>query len=269
MLKKYFDLFSAYFKENGTMRESCHPGEFVLGLLPLLKRADDAFRPYNAYKELYNDFESQSCEIKYGLGRRTVRLGVWNPSQFYKYMVSNVKPGRLVKKYPTGKYPAFQYWLRDGNLVRCIGYCDPVGEDAEKFYEDAYAYNKNRSTFCVIYDGGFCEENFFEHHEDHEDYHALHFLFWTNDGLGNTVRMFHAYSCFLVTPGEWEINYEETTFDGAEATRLWNAQANPYCEELDRELKNIFREHGLEYRDNPVIDGYSFVLDEYDQNDLK
>ena len=71
------------------------------------------------------------------------------------------------------------------------------------------------------------------------------------------------------TPGEWEINYEETTFDGAEATRLWNAQANPYCEELDRELKNIFREHGLEYRDNPVIDGYSFVLDEYDQNDLK
>ena len=60
MLKKYFDLFSAYFKENGTMRESCHPGEFVLGLLPLLQQAENEFMPYNVYKELYDAFKSQS-----------------------------------------------------------------------------------------------------------------------------------------------------------------------------------------------------------------
>ena len=269
MLKKYFDLFSGYFKENGSMMESDTPGEFVLGLLPLLQQAENEFMPYNVYKELYDAFKSQSCEIKYGLGRHTVRLGVLNPSQFVKYMVSNVKSGRLVKKYPTGKYPAFQYWLKDGNLVRCVKFGDPSGEYAEKFYEDAYVYNENGSTFCVIYNGGLCKENFFEHHEDHEGYDTLHFLFWTNDGLGNTVHMFHAYSCFLVTPGEWEITYEETIFDGTEAIRLLNATACPYHEEIELAIEDIARKCGLECKKIPVIDGYSFALDEYDQNDLK
>ena len=265
LLKKYFDLFSGYFKENGSMTESDTPGEFVLGLLPLLQQAENEFMPYNVYKELYDAFKSQSCEIKYGLGRHTERLGVLNPSQFVKYMVSNVKSGRLVKKYPTGKYPAFKYWLRDGNLVRCISYGDPVGEDAEKFYEDAYAYNENGSTFCVIYDGAACEKDFFGHHEDHEDYDTFHFLFWTNDELGNTVRMFHAFSYY---PGKWEITYEETIFDGTEAIRLLNATAWPYNEEIELAVEDIARKCGLEWKKVPVIDGYTFALDEYDQNDL-
>ena len=256
MLKKYFDLFSAYFKENGTMRESCHPGEFVLGLLPLLEKAENEFMPYNVYKDLYDDFESKSCEIKYGLGRHSVGLGVLNPSQFLKYMVSNVKSGRLVKKYPTGKYPAFQYWLRDGSLVRCVGYGDPAEENANEFDVDAYVYNENGSVFCVVYLGSPCKGNLLE------DYFTLQFLFWTNDGLGNTVRMFDAFP--RIEQKEWEITYEETTFDGAEATRLWNAQVHPYCEEIYLELKNIFREHGLECKENPVINGHVFSLEEYD-----
>ena len=268
MLKKYFDLFSGYFKENGSMTESDTPGEFVLGLLPLLEKAENEFMPYGVYKDLYDDFESKSCEIKYGLGRHTVRLGVWNPSQFYKYMVSNVKPGRLVKKYPTGKYPAFQYWLRDGNLVRCVAFDDPSSENAEKFYEDAYVYNANGSTFCVIYNGSFCGENFFENHEDHEDYHALQFLFWTKDGLGNTVRMFHAFSYSIVDPGKWEITYEETTFDGTEAIHLSNAEAFPYHEEIELAVEDIARKCGWEYKEIPVIDGHNFVLKEYDLKNM-
>jgi hypothetical protein len=63
---------------------------------------------------------------------------------------------------------------------------------------------------------------------------------------------------------EWEITYEETAFDGAEATRLWNAQVHPYCEEIYLELKNIFREHGLECKESPVINGHVFALEEYD-----
>ena len=272
MLKKYFDLFFGYFQENGSMTASDTPGKFVLGLLPLLQQAENAFMPYNVYKELYDAFKSQSCEIKYGLGRHTVRLGVLNPSQFVKYMVSNVKSGRLVKKYPTGKYPAFQYWLKDGNLVRCVSFGDPSGEYAEKFYEDAYVYNESGSTFCVIYDGADCGGGLFEDHkdrdavEDYEGYDALQFLFWINDELGNTVCMFHAFSYY---PGKWEITYEETIFDGTEAIRLLNATAWPYHEEIELAIEDIARKCGLECKKVPVIDGYSFALDEYDQNDLK
>ena len=121
----------------------------------------------------------------------------------------------------------------------------------------------------MIYDGAACEKDFFEHHEDHEGYDTLHFLFWTNDGLGNTVHMFHAYSCFLVTPGEWEINYEETIFDGTEAIRLLNATAYPYNEEIDLAIEDIARKCGWEYKEIPVIDGHNFVLKEYDLNNIK
>jgi hypothetical protein len=187
-------------------------------------------------------------------------------------MVSNVKSGRLVKKYPTGKYPAFKYWLRDGNLVRCVSFDDPSGEYAEKFYEDAYVYNENGSTFCVTYDGADCGGGLFEDHkdrdavEDYEGYDALQFLFWTNDELGNTVRMFHAFSYY---PGKWEITYEETIFDGTEAIRLLNATAWPYHEEIELAIEDIARKCGLEWKKVPVIDGYTFALDEYNQNDLK
>ena len=150
--------------------------------------------------------------------------------------------------------------------MRCVSFDDPSGEYAEKFYEDAYVYNENGSTFCVIYDGAACEKDFFGHHEDHEDYHTFHFLFWTNDEFGNTVRMFHAFSHY---PGEWEITYEETIFDGTEAIRLLNATAYPYNEEIDLAIEDIARKCGLECKKIPVIDGYSFALDEYDQNDLK
>lgn len=263
MLKKYFDLFSGYFKENGSMTESDTPGEFVLGLLPLLKQAENEFMPYNVYKELYDAFKSQSCEIKYGLGRHTVRLGVLNPSQLYKYMVSNVKPGRLVKKVPTGKYPAFQYWLRDGNLVRCVSFDDPSGEYAEKFYEDAYVYNENGSTFCVIYPVRDSGEGALD------DCLGMKFLFWTNDEFGNTVRMFHTFSYSIVDPGKWEITYEETTFDGTEAIHLSNAEAYPYHEEIELAVEDIARKCGWECKEIPVIDGHNFVLEEYDQNDLQ
>ncbi|MBQ3004024.1 MAG: hypothetical protein IJD82_09850, partial [Clostridia bacterium] len=97
MLQKYHALFSSYFETNGELKNCKEPETFVMGLIPLLECAEKDFKPHITYKKLHESCANGTFEIRYGLGRRTERLGVLNPSQYVKYIVSNVKAGRLVK----------------------------------------------------------------------------------------------------------------------------------------------------------------------------
>lgn len=255
MLQKYHALFSSYFETNGELKNCKEPETFVMGLIPLLECAEKDFKPHITYKKLHESCANGTFEIQYGLGRRTERLGVLNPSQYVKYIVSNVKAGRLVKHRPTKNRPAFCYWFQEGYPIRSMSYDDlPAGEDTDRITEDAFLYTANNSTLCVVYSGGSCREDVWE------SYHDLWLLFWTNDLSGNTVRMFQAGRML----SNWELRYEETQFDQNVAVRLWNAEVFPYNEELFSKIDHMLRELGHNTITLPVVDGHTVSIKEYD-----
>lgn len=256
MLKYYNAVFDSYFQKHGNIRDCEDPAAFVLGLIALLEAAEKDFFPYHTYNELHKDFENRVCEIKYGLGRRTERLGVLNPSQYEKHIVANVKSGRLIKRLPQGKVPAFCYWFEGAHLIRSVAYGDPQGECFDKMVEDAYVQTEDNSSFCVVYSNGCNEKNVFE------SYGSVKFLFWENDKSSNTVRMFEAYHAI----DAWELRYEETLFEEDVAVRLWNAEIHPYIEEIFLKIEEMFRDlPGKSNQNEQVIrNGHSFSMKEYD-----
>lgn len=254
MLKHYNAVFSSYFQTNGNIRNCEDPAAFVLGLIPLLESAEKDFLPYHTYNALREDHGNRVCKIKYGLGRRTVRLGVLNPSQFVKHIVSNVKSGRLIKRLPLGKVPAFCYWFEGAHLVRSVAYADLEGDNPDKIDEDAYVQTENDSSFCVVYSDGFSQKDVFE------SYGLVQFLFWSNDASLNTVRMFEAYHSIA----GWNVRYEETLFKNDIAVRLWNAEVYPYDEEIFLKIEEMIRNLMGESKQAIVRKGHCFDMRQYD-----